>query len=96
MSYKISSYTKCKASKLGVIVKPSTVKGKKIDVYKNGEKVASVGAIGYNDYPTYLELEKLGKVAKGTAKVKQKAYKARHIDRKKVGTPSYFADQLLW
>jgi len=96
MSYTISSYTKEQAKKLGVDVKPSKVKGKKIDVFKNGVKVASVGAIGYNDYPTYLALEKKGKVAKGTANIKRRSYKARHIDRHKVGTPSYYADKLLW
>lgn len=94
--YKISTYTKERAKKLGVEVKPSSVKGKKIDVFKKGVKVASVGAIGYKDYPTYLALEKSGKVAKGTAAMKRKAYKARHVDRFKVGTPSYYADQLLW
>ena len=36
-------------------------------IYKNGTKLASIGAIGYKDYPTYMELEKKGKVPKGTA-----------------------------
>lgn len=96
MSYKIKKYTKDKAKKLGLTVKPSKNKGKKIDVFKNGDKVASVGALGYNDYPTYLELERKGKVPKGTAKEKRKNYKKRHIHRKKKGTPAYYADQLLW
>lgn len=81
---------------LGVKVKPSKTKGKKIDVFKNGKKVASVGAIGYKDYPTYLELEKQGKVAKGTAEKKRKAYKARHVYRKVKNSPAYYADKLLW
>ena len=55
MAYRIKEYTKRQAKKLGVQVKPSKVKGKKIDVFKNGKKVASVGAIGYNDYPTYMQ-----------------------------------------
>ena len=55
MAYTITSYTKNQAKKLNVIVKPSKTKGKKIDVFKNGKKVASVGAIGYGDYPTYLK-----------------------------------------
>jgi len=50
MPYKITSYTKQQAKKLGVTVKPSTVKGKKLDVYnKKGEKVASIGALGMGD-----------------------------------------------
>lgn len=97
MAYKIKKYTKDKAKKLGLIVKPSNNKGKKIDVFKQGKKVASVGAIGYNDYPTYLELEEKGKVEKGTAKKRRKMYKARHQDnRTKKGTDGWYADQLLW
>ena len=45
MPYIIKSYTKTQARKLGVVVKPSKVKGKKIDVFKNGQKIASVGAL---------------------------------------------------
>jgi hypothetical protein len=33
MSYRIKSYSKQRAEKLGVIIKPSTVSGKKIDVF---------------------------------------------------------------
>jgi hypothetical protein len=94
--YRIKQYTKDQAKRIGVEVRPSTNKGKKIDVFKNGFKVASVGAIGYNDYPTYLELERKGQVSKGTANRKRSAYKARHIYRDRVGTPAYYADQLLW
>lgn len=94
--YKITNYTKTKARKLGVIVKLSTRKGKKIDVFKNGKKVASVGALGYNDYPTWKALESQGVVPKGTANTKRKSFKARHVHRKKKGTPAWYADQLLW
>jgi hypothetical protein len=96
MAYQIKKYTHDKAKRLGLTVKPSRVSGKKIDVYKNGKKVASVGAIGYKDYPTYLELEKKGKVEKGTANMKRRAYKKRHIYRHKRGTNAWYADQLLW
>ena len=34
--YKITNYTKLKAKKIGVNVRPSKVAGKKIDVFKNG------------------------------------------------------------
>ena len=37
MSYKITNYTKNKAKELGVEVKPSHNKGKKIDVLNNVE-----------------------------------------------------------
>ena len=57
MSYTITKYTYKQAKKLGVTVKPSTNKTKKIDVYKKGKKVASVGARGYNDFPTFMKLK---------------------------------------
>ena len=90
--YEISSYTRDRAKKIGVTVKPSKVKGKKIDVYKGDQKVASVGATGYGDYPTFLR-----KNGEQYANERRKAYKARHSgNRHKKGTPGYYADQLLW
>jgi hypothetical protein len=88
----ITSYSKKQAKRLGVDIKPSTKKNKKIDVYKDGKLVASVGAKGYKDYPTYLKTE-----GKKIADERRKLYKKRHSPhRHKVGTPSYYADQLLW
>lgn len=95
--YKITKYTLEKARKLGVVVKISTVKGKKIDVFKNGKKVAVIGALGYNDYPTFLSLERQKKVPKGFADKRRRAYKNRHEkNRHKIGTNGWYADQLLW
>ena len=92
MAYRIKEYTKRQAKKLGVQVKPSKVKGKKIDVFKNGKKVASVGAIGYNDYPTYTQ-----KKGKKYADERRRLYKIRHNkDRKVRGSAGYYADKLLW
>jgi hypothetical protein len=49
--YNISSGSFARAKKLGVKIKPSTVKGKKIDVFNSkGEKLASIGALGMNDF----------------------------------------------
>jgi hypothetical protein len=92
MPYTITSYTKSKAKKIGVEVKPSKIKGKKIDVFKGGKKVASVGAIGYNDYPTYIK-----KKGKKFAEERRKLYKKRHQkDRLKRNSNGWYADQLLW
>jgi hypothetical protein len=93
MAYKITSYTKRQAEKLGVTVKPSTVEGKKIDVFNSkGKKLASVGAIGYGDYPTFIK-EK----GKDYAESRRHLYKMRHEkDRHKRGTAGYYADKLLW
>jgi hypothetical protein len=93
MSYQIKNYTKKKAKELGVVVKQSTRKGKKIDVFdKEGKKISSIGALGYGDYPTFMQ-EK----GKDFADQKRKNYKARHQkDRLKKNTNGWFADNLLW
>jgi len=92
MSYQITRYTYKQAKKLGVTVKPSTNNTKKIDVFKRGEKVASVGAKGMNDFPTYMKNRGLK-----YAKTRRKLYKIRHErDRHERGTPGYYADKLLW
>jgi len=97
MSYRLKAYTINQAKKIGVTVKPSKVKGKKIDVFKKGIKIASVGALGYKDYPTYMELEAKGKVSKGTAVKRRKLYKIRHKnDRSIKNSNGYYADKLLW
>ena len=90
--YHITNYTRQQAKKLKVKVKQSTDKNKKIDVYKNNEKIASVGAIGYNDYPTYVNDKGLK-----YANQRRKLYKIRHKkDRKIVNSNGYYADKLLW
>jgi hypothetical protein len=93
MSYKITQYSKTQAEKLGVTIKPSSVQGKKIDVFnKKGEKIASIGALGYSDYPTYLK-EK----GKEYADNRRKLYKERHeSDRHVRGSAGYYADKILW
>ena len=90
--YKIQPYTYKQAKKLGVEVKESSNPKKKIDVYKNDRLVASVGAIGYADYPTYLELN-----GKAYAENRKRLYKIRHTkDKDVLGSPGYYADKLLW
>ena len=91
MSYKIKSQQKKAAKELGVTIKPSEVKGKKIAVFKNGEKVADIGAIGYGDYWTYYEKDIY------FAAAKRKAYQARHKgEQNKIGSPGYYAWYILW
>lgn len=100
-SYKITQYTKDKAKALGVVVKPSTNKRKKIDVFdKEGNKLASIGGIKkdgtpYMDYPNYKK-----KIGKEKADIKRKNYLKRHAKEPKIKngkrTPSYYSDVLLW
>lgn len=92
MSYQISNYTKSQARKLGVEVRRSASKGKKIDVFKNGKKIASIGALGYKDYPSFIKSH-----GKAHADKRRSAYKKRHSkDRSKKGSRGYYADRLLW
>ncbi len=86
--YKITDYSFEQAKKLGVEIKPSKVKGKKIDVFKDGEKVVSIGALGYGDYPTYLKEDKK------KAEERRKLYKKRHAENK--GVAGYYANKILW
>lgn len=89
--YKISKYSYNKAQLLGVNIVPSKHPEKKIDVYKNGIYVTSIGHIKYRDYPYYLQIDKQ------IAEVKRAAYHARHKKYSSiVGTPSYYAANILW
>ena len=91
MPYQIKKRQIDQAKRIGVSIQPSSNPNKKIDVFKDGKKVASIGGAGYSDYASYLEKDK------GLAEEKRRAYKARHEkDRKKIGTPSWYADQILW
>ena len=95
--YTITKYSFDRAKKIGVTIKPSESKNKKIDIYKDGKKIASIGGVKkdgsyYKDFPTYLKTE-----GKEKADKRRKLYKIRHEkNRKKVGTNSYYADQILW
>jgi hypothetical protein len=98
MTYKILPYSYRQARKLGVNIKPSTNPKKKIDVFnKQGKKIASIGAKGYNDFPTFAKLEMQGKFPPGYASKRRRLYKIRHartIDFKNKN--AYFADKILW
>jgi hypothetical protein len=91
MVYKIKEYSFDRAKELGVEIKASTNKKKKIDVYKNNIKIASIGAIGYMDYPSYLEINK------NLAEKKRDNYWKRHKDdvNNKNGNGFYSA-HILW
>lgn len=101
MSYTITAYSRRQAKKLGVIIKRSTNKKKKIDVFKKVKdkdgkmklkKLASIGAIGYGDFPTFTKTK-----GKEFANKRRAAYKKRHEkDRHIRGTAGYYADKILW
>ena len=91
--YKITQYSYEQAKRLNVIIKPSNIKNKKIDVFdKDNKKLASIGDIRYKDYPTYI-------LEKGIeyANERRRLYRSRHRDDlKNIGTPGYFANEILW
>jgi hypothetical protein len=90
--YEITPYTKAQAKKFGVEVKPSTRKGKKIDVFSGEKKLASIGALGMSDFPTYQKTH-----GKAFAEKRRDLYKIRHAkDAKIKGSAGYWASNLLW
>ena len=71
--YQIQPYSFTQAKKQNVIIKPSTRKNKKIDVYDKSNKfITSIGQLGYKDFPSYL------KVDRSLAEEKKRLYKIRH------------------
>jgi len=87
--YQITDYSYRQAKILGVEIKPSTNKTKKIDVFKYGKKIASIGAIGYKDYPTFIK-EK----GKAYADERRRLYHIRHAKDKSLN--GYYAKKILW
>ena len=91
MGYKILKYSKDRAKELNVKIKPSSNPKKKIDVYKDGIKIATIGDINYMDYPTYLLEDKQ------LAENRRKMYWIRH--KKDINVPhsnGYYAANILW
>lgn len=88
--YEITNYTKQKARELGVKIKPSSNKTKKIDVFnKDYKKITSIGAVGYLDYPNYLKQD-----GKEIANERRRLYNIRHKNDK--GVAGKWAKALLW
>lgn len=85
MTYRITDYSRNQARKLGVSIRLSSNPKKKLDVYKNGTKVASIGAIGYSDFATTGDKER------------RRLYRLRHAgEDKRVGSNGFYSWFLLW
>jgi hypothetical protein len=91
--YEITEYTKKRAKELGVEVRPSANSKKKIDVFDlDGKRIASIGAQGYMDFPSYIEKE-----GEAYAQERRRLYKLRHIKNRTVkGSNGWWSDNLLW
>ena len=90
MPYQITDYSRQRAKELGVSIKTASNPKKKIDVYKSGVKVATIGDSRYRDYPTYLKEE-----GKAFADSRRKLYKQRHKSDLLSGN-GYWANRILW
>jgi hypothetical protein len=95
--YHITQYSFKKAKELGVVIKPSHKKDKKIDIFYFDKKrkeyvyICSIGSIKYKDYPTYLKENKI------LAEERRRLYYIRHKkDAHIKGTPGYYAAKILW
>ncbi len=85
MANYVMSKVKANARKIGVTVKASTRKGKKVDVFKGDKKVASIGDATMADFTKHGDEQR------------RKNFKSRfQKQRVKVGTPAYYSDRLLW
>jgi len=91
--YSISKRIYNIAKQHNLIVKPSTRKHKKIDVYDNNNNyICSIGNDKYNDFHIYLKTTN-----KEYAEKRRRLYILRHKkDISKIGSKGYYAYLLLW
>ena len=87
--YHILPYSYNKAKELGVEIKPSTRKNKKIDIFKNNNYICSIGQLGYNDYPTYIR-------DKGVEYANKRRYLYNIRHRNDESLAGKYAKKILW
>ena len=93
MPYVISNHSKKKAKKMNLIIKVSTRKNKKIDVYDaDNNYINSIGDINYNDYGSYLKI--FGQIFADNRRV---LYHARHKKGIEIiNSKQYLSANILW
>jgi hypothetical protein len=91
MVYEIKDYSFKQAKKLGVEIKPSSKKNKKIDVIKDNKIIASVGDNRFKDYPTHL-----AESGERFANERRRLYKIRHADDLNSKAGGYWSNKILW
>ena len=96
MTYIITQEIKRRADALNLIVKSSRNKDKKLDIYKDGIKQASIGQAGAMDY--HLWLQERGQAY---ANERRRLYHLRHkgeAPKTKNGklTASFLSKVILW
>lgn len=88
--YEILPYTQRQARRIGVEVKPSRKIDKKLDVFRGGEFIGSIGSKGMGDFPTYLRTK-----GEKYATERRRLYHLRQADGPK-DSPAHLAKRLLW
>lgn len=88
--YKIEPKQIENAEKIGVKIRPSSRKNKKIDVFTvSGNYITSIGDRQYLDFYKYFKIDPL------LATQRRKLYLKRH-GKKKKGSTGYYANKILW
>ena len=88
--YKILPYHMNQAKKLGVQITPSTKGNYKLDVYKNGKLITSIGDKRYMDYALYYQHDPV------LAEKRRQLYWKRHAKDNVPNTRGWYALHLLW
>jgi len=87
--YAISARSKKIAKENNLTIKPSNDGKHKIDVYNKKGFITSIGALGYNDYPTYLNTK-----TKEYADNRRRLYNIRHKNDNNI--KGKLANLILW
>lgn len=89
--YEITDYTKRQAKRLGVDVRVSQRKNKKLDVFRDGKYIISIGDSRYSDFPTYMRTH-----GAKYAMERRRLYHERHGSNHAKDSAGFFASVLLW
>jgi len=79
------------AKRFNVEIEPSTKKNKKLDIYKEGKYICSIGDSRYGDYHLYKSIDK--EIAE---KRRIQYYKRHHKDLSKPLSAGFYAWNILW
>ena len=100
MKYIIRKHTFDRAKQYNLYIIPADDGVHKLEVHdKNGDYLAHVGDINYNDYAQYLAMEQMNLLPKGYANSRRRLYINRHKHETGFNEPysrSWLARMLLW
>jgi hypothetical protein len=85
--YNVKPYHREQARALGVEIQPSTKGNYKLDVYRDGKYLTSIGDKRYMDFQMYMEIDPV------LAEKRRQLYRQRHT---KEGIREYLAKHILW